>query len=113
MPQDPQYLSQYWLMKTNQAWKFLVFLSLMFLAGGVFIAMIMIVNKFWAPDFVGEFELGLASVVLGFGSLIWFCLSVKCPHCGYKPVWPILHSAPAGEWLSRITHLEQCPSCKR
>lgn len=111
MLQDPQY-PQYWLIKTNQIWKFLTFLLLMFLAGSVFIAMITVVNKFWAPDFVDEFELGLTSVILGFGSLIWFCLSVKCPHCGYKPVWPILRSAPAGEWLARIVKLMECPSCK-
>lgn len=110
MIEDP---TQYWLIKTNQIWKLWISLFLMLLVLLMFIAKVMIVNKIWMPNWIDEIELSLGEIVIGFGSLIWFCLSVKCPHCGYKPVWPILRSAPAGEWLRRIMHLEQCPSCKR
>ncbi|MBI5024958.1 MAG: hypothetical protein HZC18_08210 [Candidatus Omnitrophica bacterium] len=110
MIKDP---TQYWLIKTNQAWKILVSLLLMLLVLLMFVAKIMIINRIWMPSWINEIELMLGEIILGFGSLIWLCRSVKCPHCGYRPVWPILRSAPAGEWLRRITRLEQCPSCKK
>lgn len=106
-------LTKYWLVRTNQVWKILIFHLLMFLASFIFITMILVINRIWIPNIIGEFELGLASIILGFGSLIWLSQSIKCPYCGYKPVWPILKSAPASEWLARITKLEHCPSCKK
>ena len=83
----------------------------MFFSGGIFIGMIMVVNEIWKPKNISEFELAISSIVLGFGALIWFSKSLKCPRCGYKPTWPILKSAPASEWFVRITKLECCPEC--
>lgn len=102
-----------WLIETNQMWKVWVFSVLMILAIVFFMCMIMSVNGILIPDRKGELEFSLASIILAFGSLIWFNKSLKCPHCGYKPTWPILKSAPASEWFVRITNLKHCPSCKK
>ncbi len=104
--------NEYWLLRTNQVWKVLGFWLLLFLSIVNFLAMIMIINEAWTPKWIGELELGLGTIFFGFGALIWFSQTIKCPQCGYKPVWPILRSAPASEWLSRIVKLKECPACK-
>ncbi len=105
--------NQYWLIKTNQVWKFLIFSFLMFLGMTSFFAMIMVINEIWKFEKVNDIHLSIGSVMLIFGSLVWLSQSIKCPHCGYKPVWPILRSAPASEWLARIVKLKECPSCSK
>lgn len=77
------------------------------------VAMIMVINEVWMLAWIGELELSIGTVIISFGALIWFSQSIKCPLCKYKPVWPILKSALANEWLARITKLEECPFCKR
>lgn len=108
---SPLKYDQVWIIRTNQHWKILVFLLLMFSAGGIFVAMIMTINGILIPNRIGEIEFAITSIVLGFGSLIWFSKSLKCPKCGYKPTWPILKSVPASIWFVTITKLEHCPKC--
>ena len=105
--------NNFWLIRTHQAWKFFVFLAAIFLGITSFLAMIMVINDVQVLKGVGELELALISIFLGFGSLIWLSQSIRCPECGYKPAWSIIKSAPAGEWLGKISKLEHCPSCKK
>ena len=100
-----------WLVKTNQVWKLWIFLLLLALSFVSLLCKWMIVEGIWIPNRVGATEFSVASVVLGFGSLIWLCKSLKCPECGYKPTWPILKSAPASKWNAVLIKLEHCPKC--
>ncbi len=110
--QDLNNLHELWLVRTNQIWKLGVFMFLMFLGMVIFVGMIMVINKAWMPTWISEFELSISGIFIVLSALIWFCKSIKCSKCGYKPVWPILRTAPANEWLAQITKLEECPSCK-
>lgn len=74
--------------------------------------MIMVVNDIWTPRQKSGFSFAITPIILCFGSFVWFHQSLKWPHCGYKPVWPIMRSAPASEWFVRIVRMDQCPSCQ-
>lgn len=112
MMQSLEDYNQYWLIRTKQIWKVGIFFLLILVILIMLIAKIMIINKVLTADRINELELALGEIIVGFGTLIWFSQSIRCPLCGYKPVWPILRSAPASEWLRRIVKLEKCPSCK-
>jgi hypothetical protein len=104
---------QLWLIKTNQVWKVWIFTFLMFLGMISFIAMIMITNKVWEFDKINDIHFSLASILLIFGSLVWLSQMIKCPHCGHKPVWPIIRGVPFNEWFVKIARLKECLSCKK
>lgn len=109
---QPQNPNQYWLIRTRQIWKLGVFMILMLLDIIIFFVFILATNKIWKFEGISVLRFDLLFMLLGFGSLVWFTQVVKCPSCGYKPVWPILRSAPASEWLRRIVKLQRCPSCE-
>ena len=106
-------LYNYWLIRTNQHWKLLTFMFLMFIGLISFVSLILVINGKWNFKNIDVVQLSLFATFFIFGSLIWFTQSVRCPACGYKPVWSVIKSSAASEWLSGITKLEHCPSCKK
>ncbi|MBI5024954.1 MAG: hypothetical protein HZC18_08190 [Candidatus Omnitrophica bacterium] len=91
-----------WFQRTNQTWKIGIFLVLLFLSPIGFFVWISMENQNSAL---------LLGTVSGIISIIWLTQSIKCPKCGYKPIWSIMKSAPASEWFIKITNLKECPSC--
>lgn len=102
--------SSAWLRRTRQQWKLAVFYALMIAGAVFFLAFLLAVNG-RDPFELGEIRLSFAFIGLVFSGLVWLCLSIRCPHCGCRPVWPILKSAGAGEWIHRIESTSRCPDC--
>lgn len=105
-------IGESWIIKTKQGWKVAVFFVLLFSGFATLILMILVINKVIQFSSFDDFELALAPVGFGIAAFIWFCKSVRCPYCGYKPVWPILRKESADEWLREIVLLQHCPSCQ-
>ena len=100
-----------WIERTNQAWKIWIFIIFIFLGAISFLCMVMSINGIQIPNRNGEIEFATSFILLTFGALTWLILSLRCPKCAHKPVWPILKSAQVNEWLRVIAALECCPKC--
>lgn len=105
-------MSGFWIKRSGQAWKLGVFYLFILLTLLLFVAFVMAVNDVRLVDELGTMELAFAFVGVGFTSLIWICFSVRCPRCGYKPVWNILRRSDVSTWLVTLHTLDRCPQCK-
>jgi len=101
-----------WISQSGQTWKLGVFYFLILAALFLLVAFIMTVNHVRVLDNLDAIELALAFVVTAAVSMMWLCLSIRCPRCAHRPVWYILRTAAAGNWLITLHTMEQCPSCK-
>jgi hypothetical protein len=94
--------------KTGQIWKLNVtFLSLMSGSGLLFYGVHIMDTKPYAsvaPLVVGGLIIDLASVIFG-------CLSVRCPHCKARWLWQAVSSQSPGNWLSWLMSRTECPKC--
>ena len=96
-----------WFRRTGQSWKLGVFWGLFLVGAALLILFVLSVNGVVS----GQVELSLSAVATMFAALAWLATSVKCPHCGARPVWHIIKTAPAGDWLTRVHCLKTCPIC--
>ena len=103
--------SQVWIKRSGQAWKLVIFYLFILSELLLIVAFVMAVNDVRLVGGVDSIQLAVAFVAVGLGSLAWLCLSVRCPRCGYKPVWKILRQAEATSWLVTVHKLDRCPSC--
>ena len=90
-----------------------MFLLLMVLVLSLFVLFVWRVNNPHTahssiPD---QITLSLSFVALGFVSLGWLWLSVKCPGCKKSVAGHILRTAPANMWFTTLITLKECPVC--
>ena len=108
---NPSVASRFWIKRSGQAWKLAIFYLLISVTIVLFVAFVMAVNKIQLLGQLGSMQLAFAFVAFGFTSLIWICLSVRCPRCGHKPVWGILRRSDTSTWLVSLHTMERCPQC--
>ena len=53
--------------------------------------------------------LALASVTGA--AMSWLVFSIRCAKCGHRPIWKIIRTRPANDWLVAVVTLERCPNC--
>jgi hypothetical protein len=101
-----------WISRTNQAWKFLIFI-----AGGVssflvFLLLIWRINHEQGATVIPD-EFGLAAllVCLGASTFIWFLFSLRCSNCNKSVAKYVLTSSQSRNWFSALMDLKRCPLC--
>jgi hypothetical protein len=90
-----------WLFKTNQIWKYRLFLAIMYF--GIFL----IILKFSVVNNLSKYIITL-TYLIGF---IWFLFAIKCPICKRKPMLKIIKKANLSRLTQTITSFEKCPFC--
>jgi hypothetical protein len=100
-------MRQGWIAQSGQAWKLYVFYALLGSGLVLFVAFLLAVNDVLA----GSVPLAVGFVTTTLGALAWLGLSVKCRACGERVAWTILRTQSAGQWLTTMTALENCPRC--
>ena len=53
----------------------------------------------------------ISSVVLCLGSLLFCCVSVRCPNCEARWMWMAISGQAHNAWLLWLMTLAQCPRC--
>lgn len=100
-----------WLSRSGQSWKMLVFYAFLVVTIGLIALFIASVNGVEIVPGVSQFGLAMLFVGSGFGALGWLVYAIRCPRCGYRPVWPTLKQSNAGVWLPTLLTMTDCPSC--
>lgn len=101
-----------WLQSTKQTWKLYVFSALA--TCGIF----SFLGKFFSleePFYTARFtdlQLSIFTVLFFITSFLWLIISIKCPVCGYRPIWKMLSKEPGSKWGKSLLNLEECPRCE-
>ncbi len=99
-----------WIDATHQTWKLVVFVGWMLVAGLFILLLVASVQEVrWTP--IGAVESAFGLVASGALALAWLLVSIRCPACGTRPVWRVLRTAEAHEWVKVLVSYEQCPAC--
>jgi hypothetical protein len=95
-----------WIQATHQQWKINIFTLIQLICGGFFL-------KFFFVEMEGIESLKhcLCMLVLLIGSWIWFINIIKCPNCGYKPVWPLVRRFSIDKPFEELSKMKRCPKC--
>jgi len=106
----PLISEQYWLIRTKQLWKTIIFIILISIAGLGFIS-----SATGLSDNFGKIKIyfSLSAIAILAFAIIWLIQSIKCPKCGYKPVREIMKSSNISTWFTDVIKLKHCPSCKK
>ena len=105
--------SRSWIASTGQLWKLGLFYLMMLTTVLLIVAFILAVNGAMISDFAGRFELAISFILLGMGSLVWLCSSIRCPRCGSRPVWRMLRTVDVNTWLVKLHTMEHCSKCNQ
>jgi len=96
-----------WLRRTGQTWKVVVFGLLLVVCFVLLALFIAAVNGKIEGE--GAFALGFTGA--GLGALFWLATAVRCNHCGARPAWHLMRTAPHASWFLQLLALDRCPSC--
>ncbi len=114
MPIDPRPRSaDPWLRRTAQVWKLGVFLFLISIALTLFGVLVLAINDVYVSKTLDSVDLAFVFVGVGLGAVLWLLLALRCPNCGYRPVWGILRTADASTWLIDLWTMARCPRCSQ
>ena len=105
--------SRSWIDGTGQLWKLGLFYSMLLTTLVLIVVFILAVNGYVASGRTVRIELAVTFALLGVSSLLWLCLSIRCPQCGNKPVWRMLKTVDFNTWLIKLHTMERCPECGR
>ena len=95
--------------KTGQMWKLkLAFLLLLIGGASLFYGLRIMTTK---PDALVA-SLIFGGIVVGIASLIFGCLSVRCPNCKAPWLWQGISGQSSGNWLIWLMSRAECPKCK-
>ncbi len=100
-----------WIVNTGQIWKLGVFYLLILTTLLLIVAFILAVNGYMILGLVSRFEVAITFILVGASSLLWLCLSIRCPRCGKRPVWGMLRTVDINTWLVKLHSMERCPAC--
>jgi hypothetical protein len=98
------------IVRSGQGWKALTFVcGSMLSALSFFSGLALFSGK--------QTTFALCLVFLGAGificSLLFACVSIRCPHCGARWVWLAVTRADAGHWISTLMAQRVCRACGR
>ena len=96
----------FWLYSTKQQWKVILFLISLTIGIFLFIRIV-----FFALDPADSLKHGLLMLGLFLSSWLLFINAVKCPYCGYKPVWPLMRRYSVDGMLKELFSMPECPKC--
>ncbi len=101
-----------WIARSGQGWKIRIFYGLIVLTLALTVCFVVAVTR--VVEIAEGHELGLALglVASAAGSLGWLLLSIRCAKCGHRPVWRIVRSTDAGEWMIALLAMPDCPRCR-
>lgn len=101
-----------WLGRSGQRWKLLVSLVLILMAAAVMALLVTAIRSGEPQDpaYAGGLLVALAS--LCGASMAWLTMSIRCARCGHRPVWKILRTQPAADWLAAVVTMDSCPNCR-
>lgn len=100
-----------WIVNTGQLWKLGFFYSMILVTLLLIVAFILAVNGYMISAFAGKFEIAITFILVGASSLLWLCLSIRCPQCGTRPVWGIFKTIDVNAWLVKLYSMERCTKC--
>ena len=106
-----QRVGRRWLGRSQQSWKLFVFMALILVAA---VLMALLFRAIQAEEsqqagYGARLVLALASVTGA--AMGWLVFSIRCAKCGHRPIWNIIRTQPASDWLVTVVTLERCPNC--
>ncbi len=107
----------YWIGRTRQRWKLVAGLAVACIATVCFALGIGEFGNCPGPTGASCASADRGSILvavagaLGFGSLAWLWLSIRCHACGTRIVWWAMSEKAANAWLASIFALQACPRC--
>jgi hypothetical protein len=100
-----------WIVATGQAWKLKVFYVVILLTLILFGRFILSYNGINVALILGDPRNPALFLAVGFGSLLWVVLSIRCPTCDALPVWTLLRHGGASNWLIELSQSDRCAVC--
>lgn len=97
------------IVRSGQGWKALLVLCGSMLSLGSLLTGFLLLDD--QPALAVFFILGGVGIFVG--SMLFACISIRCPHCGARWVWLSLKQEDVGDWLVAVVAQRVCRVCQR
>ena len=94
-----------WLQKTNQEWKFRVFMILIYV---VFCLLVLHIIGIVNNNSIEQLIVSICVI-----ASMWLCFTIRCPFCKRRPMFQLLRKTNITHLYKTLSGFEKCPFCEK